>query len=143
MTLSASSPGSTSRTPWPTASRFTQDDERHGGKKSPPNGANVGRLSKAEIGPANLPRPNWPPPPLPRRGVVELTAHHTARKNARRRGPKPNLTYATWLGVGGDHPVAPAIAIIPRGRVLCVYGENKEDTACTDPLLAGIRAPQD
>src|SRR4051794_4348629 len=54
MTLSASSPGNTSRTPWPTASRFTQDDEHHGGKKSPPNGANVGRPSKAEIGPANF-----------------------------------------------------------------------------------------
>ena len=48
------------------------------------------------------------------------------------------VTVGTWLGVGGDHAVAPAIATIPRERVLCVYGEDEEDTACTDPLLAGI-----
>ncbi len=48
------------------------------------------------------------------------------------------VTVGTWLGVGGDHAVAPAIATIPRERVLCVYGEDEEDTACTAPLLTGI-----
>ncbi|QPC90234.1 virulence factor family protein [Mesorhizobium sp. INR15] len=48
------------------------------------------------------------------------------------------VTVGTWLGAGGDHAVAPAVATIPRGRVLCVYGEDEEDTACTDPLLTGI-----
>ncbi|UVK47715.1 virulence factor family protein [Mesorhizobium sp. AR07] len=48
------------------------------------------------------------------------------------------VTVGTWLGVEGDHSVAPTIATIPRDRVLCVYGEDEEDTACTDPLLAGI-----
>jgi type IV secretory pathway VirJ component len=49
------------------------------------------------------------------------------------------VTVGTWLGVGGDHSVAPAIATIPRERVLCVYGEDEHDTACTDPLLSGIK----
>lgn len=49
------------------------------------------------------------------------------------------VTVGTWLGVGGDHFVVPAIATIPRERVLCVYGEDEHDTACTDPLLAGIQ----
>jgi type IV secretory pathway VirJ component len=49
------------------------------------------------------------------------------------------VTVGTWLGAGGDHAVAPAIATIPRERVLCVYGEDEEDTACTDPLLTGIQ----
>ncbi len=49
------------------------------------------------------------------------------------------VTFGTWLGVGGDHSVAPAIATIPPGRVLCVYGEDDPDTACTDPLLSGFK----
>lgn len=49
------------------------------------------------------------------------------------------VTVGSWLGGGGDHVVAPAIATIPRDRLLCVYGEDEDDTACTDPLLAGIQ----
>ena len=49
------------------------------------------------------------------------------------------VTVGAWLGLGGDHSVAPAIATIPRDRVLCVYGEDERDTACTDPLLTGIQ----
>ncbi len=48
------------------------------------------------------------------------------------------VTVGGWLGLGGDNAVVPAIARIPPERVLCVYGEEEDDTACTDPLLKGI-----
>lgn len=36
-----------------------------------------------------------------------------------------------WLGMEGDNKVIPAIAMIPADRVVCVYGEDEDDTACT------------
>jgi type IV secretory pathway VirJ component len=48
------------------------------------------------------------------------------------------VTVGGWLGLGGDQPVAPEIARIPPERVLCVYGEEEDDTVCTDPSLAAI-----
>ncbi|MER9171747.1 virulence factor [Mesorhizobium australicum] len=59
---------------------------------------------------------------------LDLIDHERSQCDERRRIRK-----------GGDHPVAPAIATIPPGRVLCVYGEDEHDTACTDPLLSGIK----
>ncbi len=45
-----------------------------------------------------------------------------------------------WLGMDGDEDVVPAIATIPSDRVVCVYGEEEDDTACTDAQLKGIEA---
>ena len=49
-----------------------------------------------------------------------------------------------WLGVEtGNHPVPPAIAALPRERVLCVYGSEEEDsTPCTDASIAGLEIVQ-
>ncbi len=43
-----------------------------------------------------------------------------------------------WLGMEGDKDVVPAIADIPLDRVVCVYGEEEEDTACTADKLKGM-----
>lgn len=42
-----------------------------------------------------------------------------------------------WLGMDGDKDVVPAITTIPLDRVVCVYGEEENDTACTAPELKG------
>lgn len=42
-----------------------------------------------------------------------------------------------WLGMDGDKDVVPAISTIPLDRVVCVYGEEEDDTACTAPELKG------
>jgi len=42
-----------------------------------------------------------------------------------------------WLGMDGDKDVVPAISTIPLDRVVCVYGEEEDDTACTTPELKG------
>ena len=42
-----------------------------------------------------------------------------------------------WLGMDGDKDVVPAITTIPLDRVVCVYGEEEDDTACTAPELKG------
>lgn len=41
-----------------------------------------------------------------------------------------------WLGLEGDQQVVPAITSMPLDRVVCVYGEDEDDTACTDDKLA-------
>lgn len=42
-----------------------------------------------------------------------------------------------WLGMDGDKDVVPAISSIPLDRVVCVYGEEEDDTACTALELKG------
>ncbi|MEP7454968.1 AcvB/VirJ family lysyl-phosphatidylglycerol hydrolase [Phyllobacterium sp. SB3] len=48
------------------------------------------------------------------------------------------VSVGAWLGLGGDNEVAPAVAKIPTGKVLCVYGSEEDDTACTDPSLSAV-----
>ncbi|WP_343314864.1 AcvB/VirJ family lysyl-phosphatidylglycerol hydrolase [Brucella sp. BE17] len=43
-----------------------------------------------------------------------------------------------WLGMDGDKDVVSAIATIPLDRVVCVYGEEEDDTACTADRLKGM-----
>ncbi|MGU3401148.1 virulence factor family protein [Brucellaceae bacterium D45D] len=43
-----------------------------------------------------------------------------------------------WLGMDGDTDVVPAIATIPLDRVVCVYGEEEDDSACTADELKGM-----
>ena len=55
-----------------------------------------------------------------------------------------HVSVVGWLGVEtGNHPVPPAIAALPRERVLCVYGSDEQDsTPCTDASIAGIEIVQ-
>ncbi|MGH6861635.1 MAG: AcvB/VirJ family lysyl-phosphatidylglycerol hydrolase [Phyllobacterium sp.] len=48
------------------------------------------------------------------------------------------VSVGAWLGLGGDNEVAPAVAALPAGKVLCVYGSDEDDTACSDPSLAAV-----
>ncbi|QRM56862.1 virulence factor family protein [Sinorhizobium sp. BG8] len=48
------------------------------------------------------------------------------------------VTIENWLGMGGDHEVAAAIAALPNEKVLCVYGGEETETACEDPRLAAV-----
>ncbi len=48
------------------------------------------------------------------------------------------VSVGAWLGMGGDYEVAPAITKIPTNKVLCVYGSEEDDTACTDPGLSAV-----
>ncbi|MGU9975173.1 AcvB/VirJ family lysyl-phosphatidylglycerol hydrolase [Brucella melitensis] len=43
-----------------------------------------------------------------------------------------------WLGMNGDKDVVPAITSIPLDRVVCVYGQEEDDTACTADELKGM-----
>ncbi|ENS00066.1 virulence factor [Brucella abortus] len=43
-----------------------------------------------------------------------------------------------WLGMNDDKDVVPAIASIPLDRVVCVYGQEEDDTACTADELKGM-----
>lgn len=42
-----------------------------------------------------------------------------------------------WLGFEGEQKTLSAILSIPQDRVVCVYGEDEEDTACTADALKG------
>jgi type IV secretory pathway VirJ component len=47
-----------------------------------------------------------------------------------------------WLGVEkheGSLPTAPELARLPASKVLCFYGADENDTACTTPELAEAR----
>lgn len=47
---------------------------------------------------------------------------------------------AGWLGVvpGADAPVVlPEVERFPPALLQCVYGDDKKDTLCRDPALAG------
>lgn len=49
------------------------------------------------------------------------------------------ISVSGWLGVsGGTFNVVPAIAAMPRGKVVCVYGVDESDSACTDGALAQV-----
>ncbi|MEQ3556554.1 virulence factor family protein [Brucella melitensis] len=43
-----------------------------------------------------------------------------------------------WLGMNGDKDVVSAITSIPLDRVVCVYGQEEDDTACTADELKGM-----
>lgn len=45
------------------------------------------------------------------------------------------VSVAGWLGLGGDRAVGPAIAALPPGRTVCIYGAEEAGTACTLPDL--------
>jgi type IV secretory pathway VirJ component len=49
------------------------------------------------------------------------------------------VSVGAWLGLGGDNEVAPAVAKLPPEKVLCVYGTEEDDTACTDPTLSAVQ----
>ncbi|UGX86989.1 virulence factor family protein [Phyllobacterium meliloti] len=49
------------------------------------------------------------------------------------------VSVGAWLGLGGDNEVAPAVAKLPPEKVLCVYGTEEDDTACTDPALSTVQ----
>lgn len=42
-----------------------------------------------------------------------------------------------WFGADGDQQTLPAILTMPQDRVVCVYGEDEDDTACTADALKG------
>lgn len=48
------------------------------------------------------------------------------------------VSVGAWLGLGGDNEVAPAVAKLPLDKVLCVYGSEEDDTACTNSSLASV-----
>lgn len=48
------------------------------------------------------------------------------------------VSVGAWLGLGGDNEVAPAVVKIPASKVLCVYGSEEDDTACTDTSLSAV-----
>ncbi len=50
------------------------------------------------------------------------------------------IQVTSWLGDGPSKealPVLPELASLDLSRVQCFYGEEEEDTACTDPALKG------
>ena len=49
------------------------------------------------------------------------------------------VSVGAWLGMGGDNEVAPAVAKLPLDKVLCVYGSEEDDTACTAPALSAVQ----
>ncbi|MEO3997819.1 AcvB/VirJ family lysyl-phosphatidylglycerol hydrolase [Mesorhizobium sp. CAU 1732] len=50
------------------------------------------------------------------------------------------VSVAGWLGMsGGSNEVVPAIAAMPADKVLCVYGADEKDAACTNPALADVK----
>lgn len=49
------------------------------------------------------------------------------------------VSVGAWLGLGGDNEVAPAVEKLPLDKVLCVYGSEEDDTACTATALAAIQ----
>ncbi len=42
-----------------------------------------------------------------------------------------------WFGAEGDQKTLPAILSMPLDRVVCAYGEDEDDTACTADALKG------
>lgn len=52
------------------------------------------------------------------------------------------VSVGSWLGLGGDMQVAPAIAALPADRVVCVYGADEDETACNAPELSFIEKIQ-
>jgi len=49
------------------------------------------------------------------------------------------VTISGWLGIDDSgYDIPKAIAALPAGRVVCVYGAEETDTACLDPALKGV-----
>lgn len=49
------------------------------------------------------------------------------------------VTISGWLGIDDSgYPIPPAIAALPPERVICVYGKDEDDSACTDPAVKGV-----
>jgi type IV secretory pathway VirJ component len=49
------------------------------------------------------------------------------------------VSVSGWLGVeDGDYKIVQAIAALPADRVLCVYGEEEDDSACPDKSLDSV-----
>jgi len=44
-----------------------------------------------------------------------------------------------WLGGSGDTPVLDQMQYVPAEKTVCVYGEDEDDTACTDPALDAMK----
>ncbi|WP_442578625.1 virulence factor family protein [Mesorhizobium sp. ASY16-5R] len=46
------------------------------------------------------------------------------------------VTISGWLGIDDSgYQIVPAIAALPAANVICVYGEDEDDSACPDPAL--------
>jgi type IV secretory pathway VirJ component len=46
------------------------------------------------------------------------------------------VTISGWLGIDNSgYRIVPAIAALPAASVMCVYGEDEDDSACPDPAL--------
>ena len=49
------------------------------------------------------------------------------------------VTVEGWLGIDDSgYQIAPAIAALPAERVICVYGEEEDDSSCPDPSLKKV-----
>lgn len=44
-----------------------------------------------------------------------------------------------WLGGSGDMPVLPALQKMPKDKTICIYGDEEDDTSCTEPSLAPMQ----
>jgi len=44
-----------------------------------------------------------------------------------------------WLGGAGDTPVLDQMQYVPADKTVCVYGEDEDDTACTDEALDSMQ----
>uniref|UniRef100_A0A914Z968 Bacterial virulence domain-containing protein n=1 Tax=Panagrolaimus superbus TaxID=310955 RepID=A0A914Z968_9BILA len=42
-----------------------------------------------------------------------------------------------WFRAEGDQKTLPAILSMPLDRIVCAYGEDEDDTACTADVLKG------
>lgn len=50
------------------------------------------------------------------------------------------ISVGGWFGMAtGEKPVVPAVAALPQDKLLCVYGEEDDETACTAPSIATAR----
>ena len=49
------------------------------------------------------------------------------------------VTIEGWLDIDDSgYEIVPAIAALPADRVVCVYGEDEDDSACPDPSLKAV-----
>ncbi|MFE0019137.1 AcvB/VirJ family lysyl-phosphatidylglycerol hydrolase [Mesorhizobium sp. NPDC059054] len=49
------------------------------------------------------------------------------------------VTITGWLGIDDSgYPVPPAIAALPKDKVLCIYGKEEDDSGCEDPAVKDI-----
>ena len=49
------------------------------------------------------------------------------------------VTISGWLGIDDSgYPVPPAIAALPKDKVLCIYGKEEDDSGCEDPAVKDV-----